>query len=85
MTHVILELHRVRQNRFPSQWYVWLKPCTYLASRLALPLQMDRNELPHEPRHLRVPSGVSKRISDLVERVAQTVHLSCTDANTVTK
>jgi hypothetical protein len=46
---------------------------------------MDRNELLHEPRHLWVPSGVSKRISDPMERVAQTVHLSCTNANTVSK
>jgi len=36
MTHVITEFHWVHQNWFPSIWYVPCKPCTYLASRLAL-------------------------------------------------
>jgi hypothetical protein len=36
MTHVTLELHRVRRKRFMWQWNVRHKPCTYLASRLAL-------------------------------------------------
>ena len=36
MTHVIKEFHRVHPNWFPSIWYVPCKPCTYLASRLAL-------------------------------------------------
>ena len=37
MTHVMLEFNRVRQKCFLSLWYVWLKSCTYVASRLALP------------------------------------------------
>jgi hypothetical protein len=36
MTHVTLEFHWVRPKRFMRLWYVWNKPCTYLASRLAL-------------------------------------------------
>ena len=36
MTHVTLEFHRVRQKCFPSLWYVWCKPCTYLAPTLTL-------------------------------------------------
>jgi hypothetical protein len=36
MTHVTLEFHRERPKLFMSLWYVWHKPCTYLASRLAL-------------------------------------------------
>ena len=36
MTHVIKEFHRVHPNWFLSIWYVPCKPCTYLASRLAL-------------------------------------------------
>ena len=32
---VSYEYHRVRPKRFLSLWYVWRKPCTYLASRLA--------------------------------------------------
>ena len=46
-------------------------------------LQTDRDELLLEPRHLGVSSGVSKIISELMVRLAQTVHLSCTDSNTV--
>ena len=48
-------------------------------------LQMDRNELPLEPRHLAVPLGASKTIYEPVVRLAQTVHLSCTYTNTVSK
>jgi hypothetical protein len=36
MTHVTKEFHRVRQKCFLSLWHVRRKPCTYLASRLAL-------------------------------------------------
>ena len=46
---------------------------------------MDRNELSLEPRHLGVLEGVSKMISEPMVRLVQTVHLSCTDTNTVCK
>ena len=46
---------------------------------------MDQNELPLEPRLLVVPSGVSKMISEPKVRLAQTMHLSRTDTNTVSK
>jgi hypothetical protein len=36
MTHVTFEFHRVRPKQFMRLWYVRHKPCTYLASRLAL-------------------------------------------------
>ena len=48
-------------------------------------LQMDQNELPLEPRLLVVPSGVSKMIYQPTVRLAQTMHLSRTDTNTVSK
>jgi hypothetical protein len=38
---------------------------------------MDQNELPLEPRHLEVPSGASKMISQRMACLAQTVNLSC--------
>jgi hypothetical protein len=41
-------------------------------------LQMDQNELP-------VPSGASKMISEPVVRLAETVHLSYTETNTISK
>jgi hypothetical protein len=43
---------------------------------------MDQNELPLEPRQLGVPSSASKMISNPVVRLAQTMHLSCSDTNT---
>jgi hypothetical protein len=45
---------------------------------------MDRNEIPQD-RHLGVPTGVSKTISKPMVCLAQTMHLSCTDANTISK
>jgi hypothetical protein len=46
---------------------------------------MDQNEIAHDPRHLAVPLGVSKMISEPMEHSAQTVHLSCTNTNNVSK
>jgi hypothetical protein len=48
-------------------------------------LQIDSNKLPLEPHNLGVLSGASKTISEPMERSAQTVHLYCTDTNTVFK
>jgi hypothetical protein len=46
---------------------------------------MDLNELPVEPHNLGVPSGASKMISEPMVRLAQTVHLLCTETNNVSK
>jgi hypothetical protein len=48
-------------------------------------LQIDRSELSLEPRHLGVPSGTSKMISEPMVHLEQTVHQSCTDTNIVSK
>jgi hypothetical protein len=48
-------------------------------------VQTDQNMLAIEPHHLGVPSSASKTISEPMARLAQTVHLSCTDTNTVSK
>ena len=48
-------------------------------------LQRDRNEISHDPCHLGVPSGASKMICEPMVRLTQTVHLSCTDTNTISK
>ena len=63
-------------KQFLSLWYVWRKPCTYLAPTLTY-LQTDRNKVQHDPRHLGVPSGASNTMSETMVRSAQTVHLSC--------
>jgi hypothetical protein len=41
------------------------------------------NEIPHDPRHLGVPSGVSKTISEPMLRSAQTVDLTCVKISTI--
>jgi hypothetical protein len=51
MTHVTWEFLWVRPKLFMSLWYVQCKPCTNLASRLALSLNVP-NRAPPEPRHL---------------------------------
>jgi hypothetical protein len=48
-------------------------------------LQTDRTKLPLEPCHLGVPPSVSKMISMPMVCSVHTVHLSCTDTNTVSK
>jgi hypothetical protein len=44
---------------------------------------MDKNKLLLKPRHLEIPLSVSKMILKAMLRLAQTVHLSCSDTNTV--
>jgi hypothetical protein len=46
---------------------------------------MDWNKLPLEHHHLGVPLGVSKMIYDPIVHLVQTVHLSCSDTNIVSK
>ena len=84
MTHITYEFHRVRQKWFLSLWFVRHKPCTYPASRLAL-CPNGQNELPLERCHLVVPSNASKTISEPMVRLVQTMHLSCTETNTISK
>jgi hypothetical protein len=48
-------------------------------------LQTDSNKLLLEPHHLGVSSGMSKTNSEPMVRLAQTLHLYCTDSNIVTK
>jgi hypothetical protein len=48
-------------------------------------IQIDQSEHPLEPHHIGGPSGASKRISEPIVHLAQTVHLSCTDTINVTK
>ena len=48
-------------------------------------LQMERREIPHDPRHLGVPSGASKMISEPLVRSVKTVLLSCVKISTTSK
>jgi hypothetical protein len=84
MTHITYEFRQVRPELFMGLWYVQFKLCTYLASRLALSPN-GPNRAPPDPRHLVVPSGAPKTVYEPMVRLMQTGHLSCTDANTVSK
>jgi hypothetical protein len=44
-----------------------------------------QTELSLEPHHLGVPLGATKTISQPMVRLVQTVHLCCTDTNTISK
>jgi hypothetical protein len=48
-------------------------------------LQKDQNEILHDPRHLGVPSGPSKMVSEAMVRLVQIVDLCCTDTNTISE
>ena len=82
MTDVTKEFHRVRPNRYLSQWYVKNNPCTCVTSTLT-PFANGPNEIPQDPRHLEVASGASKTISEPMICLAQTVHLSYMNTNTI--
>jgi hypothetical protein len=84
MTHVTYRFLQVRPKLFMSLWYVQCKPCTYIASRLALSPN-GPNRAPRDPHHLGVQSSASKTIYEPVVLLMQTEPLSCTDANTVSK
>jgi hypothetical protein len=84
MTYATYEFYWVRPQLFMSLWYLQCKPCTYLVSRLALSPNRP-NRAPPNPRHFRVPLGAFKMIYEPMVRLTQTEHLSCTDANTVSK
>ena len=46
---------------------------------------MERSEVPHDPRHLGVPSGAYKMIFEPMVRLTQTVHLSSIKISTIPK
>ena len=61
-------------KRFLSLWYVWRKPCTYLASNLALSPNRTKQASTWASSR-RSTTIMSKMIFEPVVRLAQTVHL----------
>jgi hypothetical protein len=81
---VTWEYHRVPLKRILSLWYVRRKPCTYLASRLALS--------PKGAKRVSTSASSSRSTNGCIQNdfwadgiLAQTMHLSCTDTNIVSK
>ena len=84
MTHVTLEYHLVHPKRFLRLWYVWHKPCTYLA----LALTPSPNELKRDltrPTSPRSSIGCIQNDSEPMVRSTQTVNLSCVKISTISK
>jgi hypothetical protein len=80
----IYEYRRVCPKQFLSLWYVWHKPCTYIAPTLTLsPNETKRDST--RPTHLGVPSSASKTISEPMVRSTQTTHISCVKISTISK
>jgi len=70
----------------PPKWFLRLwcirrKLCTYLAMKLKLSLSW----IPYDTRHLGVPLGASKLISEHILCSLETVHLSCIKISTISK
>jgi hypothetical protein len=53
--------------------------------RSMLGITIDQNEFPLDPRHVGVQSTAPKMISEPMVCLAQTMHLSCVEINTVSK
>jgi hypothetical protein len=45
----------------------------------------DQKEILHDARHLGVPLGASKMVSEAMVRLVQTVDPPCTETNTISK
>jgi hypothetical protein len=78
------EYHRVRPKRFMSRGTFATNSAPIL-HRHKHYLRTDQNKIPHDPRHLVVPSGACKTISKPVVHLAQTMHLSCVKIRNITK
>jgi hypothetical protein len=47
--------------------------------------KMDQNNIPLDPHHIGIPSGVPKAISEPIVHSVQTVYQSCMQINTISK
>jgi hypothetical protein len=84
MTHVTLKFHRVCPKWFKGLWYVWCKLWIYLAWLTQSP-NASKQDSTWPTRHLGVPSGASKIISELTVRSAQTMYLYWIKISTISK
>jgi hypothetical protein len=78
------EYHLMHPEQFLCLWYVWRKPWTYHAPKLTLSPKGPKEDSTWQ-RSPRIPSGASKMVSEAMVRLVQTVDLSCTYTNTISK
>jgi hypothetical protein len=83
-TEMRFEFYPMRPKQFLSLWYVRCKPCTYLASRLALS--------PNGPKRVSTWASSSSNSIGCIKNYflacgmfTEPVHLSCSYTNTVSK
>jgi hypothetical protein len=81
---VTKEYHQVCPKWFLSLWYVWCKPCTYLAPTQTLSPNGPKRDLtwPTWPRSC---IGCVQNGFQADGTFVQTLHLSCTNINTISK
>jgi hypothetical protein len=82
---LVTEYHLVCPKRLLKLWYVWRKPCTYLTTDTNSVSKWTETKFHKDPRHLEVPSGVSRTISEPTVRSAQTINPSCVKISTISK
>jgi hypothetical protein len=82
MSHVTKEFRWMCRKQFLSLWYIWLKPCTYLASRLAV----SRNRMKQASTcALSARCTIGCIQNDFRAYGTFGTNQSCTDPNTVSK
>jgi hypothetical protein len=81
MTHVTYEFHRVRPKLFMTHGTFNANYAPIFCSTIS----KRTKHISTRPSSPRSTAGASKMIYEPVERLTQTEHLSCTDANTVSK
>jgi hypothetical protein len=69
----------------PKQFLSPSKPCKLCLHRCWLRLQSEQNKVSHDPRHLEVPSGASKTISEPLLHSLQTMHLFWVKISNISK
>ena len=76
--------HRVRPKRFLSLWYVWRKPCIYLAPTLTLSPSRPKQDStwPLSPRS---SIGCVKNVFQAYGMFSATMHLGCVKIRTTSK
>jgi hypothetical protein len=77
--------HSVHVKQFLSLWYDWCKPCTYHTPKLTLSPKGQKGDSiwPTSPRSS--IGCVQNDFYGAMERLVQTMDLSCTETNTISK
>jgi hypothetical protein len=83
-THVTGEVHWVQPKNFHARGTFGANRAPIL-HRDSHRLRADQSELPLDPRHLGLPLGAPKMISEPIACLAQMGYLSCVEISTISK